>query len=170
MYEHGVAYYCMLQWCFYPHFYPQSISCQWFYMCQLSISEQEVQIWRLYLWIPMRTKTLSLSLTDRYFCSKHGRVDTGVRGVWDLARLVLQHWGSSELWGAAATGTELHSVHWGLPASARFVKRYFYINGETRAKPLPALPNLPVTFLCLLIAVKWVGVGKSRESMIRLFW
>lgn len=58
------------------------------------------------------------------FCySKHGRFDAGQSGVRDVARLVLQHRGSSELRGAAVTGTELHSVHRGLPASARFVKR-----------------------------------------------
>lgn len=109
------------------------------------------------------------SLTLCFCCSQHGRSDTGVSGVQDVAGLVLQHRGGPELRGPAVTGTKLHSVHRGLPASARSVKR---INGATAAKLFPPLPNLPVTSrLCFfLISVKWVGVGKSRESMIKLFW
>lgn len=69
-----------------------------------------------------------------FFCSKHGRFDTSESGIRNVARLVLQHGDGSELRGASGAGSKLHSVHRGLPASARFVKRYFRLMGmETAA-------------------------------------
>lgn len=70
--------------------------------------------------------------------SKHGCFDAGVGGVRDVARLVLQHRGCSELRGVAITGPELHSVHRGLSASARFVKKHFtLLSVHHFVKPAP---------------------------------
>lgn len=69
-----------------------------------------------------------------FFCSKHGRFDTSESGIRNVARLVLQHGDGSEFRGASGAGSKLYSVHRGLPASARFVKRYFSLMGmETAA-------------------------------------
>lgn len=64
------------------------------------------------------------SVTLTCFChSEYGHSDTSDGGVRDAARLVLQHWGRTELRGAAASGPELHPLHRGLPASSRSVSK-----------------------------------------------
>lgn len=74
---------------------------------------------------------LDFNITDVLYFSKHGRVDAGFSGVRDAAWLVLLHWGGSQLWGSALTGSKLRSVHWGLPASSRFVKETPHVKINT---------------------------------------
>lgn len=64
------------------------------------------------------------------FPREHGRVDAGVRGLRDAARLGLQHGGRPELRGAAAKRTEIHPLHRGLPASASEVGRSRQVQRE----------------------------------------
>lgn len=49
---------------------------------------------------------------------------------------------------------------------------YFNGDGNCSQRLCSLCQNLPIEFwsLRLLISVKWVGVGKSRESIIKLFW
>lgn len=99
------------------------------------------------------------SLTLCFCCSQHGRSDTGVSGVQDVAGLVLQHRGGPELRGPAVTGTKLHSVHRGLPASARSVKR---INGATAAKTVSPFAK-PASHNSSLFLSHFSEVGRSRQ-------
>lgn len=92
-----------------------------------------------------------------FCCSKHGRFDAGVGGLRDVARLVLQHRVGPELRGAAAEGTELHSLHRELPASARFVKVSLL-----HRHCWHALPNMPVT-PCHFYFFYFSEVGWSRQ-------
>lgn len=124
---------------------------------------------------PNRTAAFhrSLSLITVLLCSKHGRFDTGVSGVQDATRLVLQHRGCSKLQRASITGPELHSVHRGLPASARSLSLGSTLNERRDCRPaagqIAKLATHILSCLFSLFSVKWVGVGKSRESMIKLF-
>lgn len=101
-------------------------------------------------------------------CSKHGHFDTGDGGVWNTAWLVLQHRSSSQLWGVAITGQKLRPLHWGFPSGSRFVQK-----GTVQLLSYHLFVLVLLHSYCLfpfLISVKWVGVGKSRECMVKLYW
>lgn len=100
-------------------------------------------------------------------CSEHGRLDAGVSGVQDIARLALQHRGGSELRGAAGKGPRLHSVHRGLPGSARSVKtRHFTLMKRLRPNCVLALPKPSLTafFFVCLFSFQWSGSESANPG------
>lgn len=98
-----------------------------------------------------------------FFCSKHGRFDTSESGIRNVARLVLQHGDGSEFRGASGAGSKLYSVHRGLPASARFVKRYFSLMGwKLQPTSLFALPK-PANWILVPASSHFSEVGRSRQ-------